>query len=432
MSPTLSSSSSGWSPSCLFRTKKEVLRAHLRPRSLSSVSSYDPLINAIGKLRLPPKGTPKSSIDGSHGTYQFFAHHTNLTKCLIREIKGFTAVTIEADWLDAWKANVVNRFPKWMWTNEVMPPFIDWMKHHNQSVFEAVNDPSQTVSFYGMDLYSLHRSAEQVVQYLETVDQEGAKYNCFERFGEDTMREVINNLKMLLLNRQTSLAKRCHATRTGIHPQKEQFVAEMNALVVEDAEEYYRTMMTEDVRSWNLRISQGQSPALHGSYIGSAKPGSAGAKIVVMERRRDQRGTTARELFRHENVPRVITAAHNSDEPPFLQWMNPPIDGSIEAVFDKWASDDCFVVTYNIVTDQKGFTRKVEFFLNRPRYQRFMGVIYSRLTEIPSYSKCSVAQQYDATGSHKSENQKTFALKALGRVLGSAENLVDETFPFGL
>ncbi len=36
-------------------------------------------------------------------------------------------------------------------------------------------------------------------------------------------------------------------------PREEQFVAEMNALVVKDAEEYYRTMMTEDVLSWNLR-----------------------------------------------------------------------------------------------------------------------------------------------------------------------------------
>lgn len=30
-------------------------------------------------------------------------------------------------------------------------------------------------------------------------------------------------------------------------------MAEMNALVVRDAEEYYRTMMTEDAKSWNLR-----------------------------------------------------------------------------------------------------------------------------------------------------------------------------------
>ena len=37
------------------------------------------------------------------------------------------------------------------------------------------------------------------------------------------------------------------------HPSDEQFMAEMNALVVRDAEEYYRLMLTEDAITWNLR-----------------------------------------------------------------------------------------------------------------------------------------------------------------------------------
>lgn len=68
-----------------------------------------------------------------------------------------------------------NRFPKWMWKNEVMPPFIEWLKQHNQKIVESTNDPAQAVSFYGMDLYSLHRSAQQVIEYLQRVDPEGAK-----------------------------------------------------------------------------------------------------------------------------------------------------------------------------------------------------------------------------------------------------------------
>ena len=98
-----------------------------------------------------------------------------------------------------------------MWKNEVMPPFIEWLKDHNARRFRESGDSSDVVSIYGMDLYSLHRSAEHVIQYLERVDPEGAKaarkrsenamfyrnrtltcvfnrYNCFERFGEDTMR----------------------------------------------------------------------------------------------------------------------------------------------------------------------------------------------------------------------------------------------------
>lgn len=43
------------------------------------------------------------------------------------------------------------------------------------------------------------------------------------------------------------------AGQSNGHPALEQFVAEMNALLVRDAEEYYRAMMHEDSKSWNIR-----------------------------------------------------------------------------------------------------------------------------------------------------------------------------------
>lgn len=42
--------------------------------------------------------------DGSHGTYEFYAHRANITQRLIQE-KGFTAVAVEVDWPDAFCAN---------------------------------------------------------------------------------------------------------------------------------------------------------------------------------------------------------------------------------------------------------------------------------------------------------------------------------------
>lgn len=56
--------------------------------------------------------------------------------------------------------------------NEVMPPFIKYLNEHNDRVTRQTNDLSQTVSFFGMDLYSLHRSAEAVIKYLEQVDRQ--------------------------------------------------------------------------------------------------------------------------------------------------------------------------------------------------------------------------------------------------------------------
>lgn len=107
-----------------------------------------------------------------------------------------------------------------------------------------------------------------------------------------------------------------------------------------------------------------------------------------------------------------VTASHNWDEPSYLQNMSPPLEGSIESIFDQWADSDSFIVAHN---GEKDWKKRPESpstptpppselpqltcahrFLDRRRYQRYIGVIYRRLTEVPShYSKCSVAKQFD-------------------------------------
>ena len=59
---------------------------------------------------------------------------------------------------------------QWMWKNEVMTPFVKYLRHHN----DQQANPLRRVSFYGLDLYSLHRSAQAVIAYLDTVDPAAA------------------------------------------------------------------------------------------------------------------------------------------------------------------------------------------------------------------------------------------------------------------
>src|SRR2546430_10371147 len=50
------------------------------------------------------------------------------------------------------------RFPSWMWRNTVVLEFVEWMREFNRDI-----DPKRApVGFYGMDLYSLHASIEEI------------------------------------------------------------------------------------------------------------------------------------------------------------------------------------------------------------------------------------------------------------------------------
>jgi erythromycin esterase-like protein len=150
----------------------------------------DPLLNAIGEARYVLIG------ESTHGTHEFYHLRAELTKRLILE-KGFRAVTIEGDWPDSDRINHFvrhlsadtsalqalsgfKRFPSWMWRNTDVVDFVNWLRAHN----EKFSEQNQKVGFYGLDLYSLHASAEAVIAYLDKVDPAAAqrarhRYGCF-------------------------------------------------------------------------------------------------------------------------------------------------------------------------------------------------------------------------------------------------------------
>ena len=81
--------------------------------------------------------------EASHGTRDFYAMRADLTRRLIAD-HGFRAVTLEADWPDTFRAHRYvtgrsddgdavaalsdfRRFPAWMWRNETMRDFVDWL-----------------------------------------------------------------------------------------------------------------------------------------------------------------------------------------------------------------------------------------------------------------------------------------------------------------
>jgi erythromycin esterase-like protein len=227
----------------------------------------DPLLEHIGDARLVLIG------EASHGTSEYYSWRARLTKRLIQE-KGFSFVAVEGDWPDCYAVNRFakgyensgkdaynvlrnfGRWPTWMWANWEVVAFITWLNVYNKDL-----PLDERVGFYGLDVYSLWESMAAVVEYLEDVDPEAAEaarqaYMCFEPYGQD-VQEYAYSTAMVpqscedeVVDLLTKIRGRA-AEYPADHEAK--LNAEQNALVMRNAERYYRAMVRSNTSSWNVR-----------------------------------------------------------------------------------------------------------------------------------------------------------------------------------
>lgn len=155
-------------------------------------ANLEPLLERIGDARVVLLG------EASHGTSEFYRMRERITRELLTK-KGFNFVGIEGDWPDAaridhyvrhfeyppseWTAFA--RFPTWMWRNNEVRQFIDWLREWNSG--RALN---QRVAFHGLDLYSLYNSIRSILDYLDDVDPDTAqlarqRYGCLGPWQSD-------------------------------------------------------------------------------------------------------------------------------------------------------------------------------------------------------------------------------------------------------
>src|SRR5690606_15648584 len=145
---------------------------------------------------------------------------------------------------------------------------------------------------FGMDLYSLHASADAVLEYLKKTDKKAAKrarerYSCFDHFGTDpqvygyeTVREHKESCEDEVVAQLLELRQACvKSAEVRGHDGEARFHAQQNAKVVADAEKYYRAMFRGRNESWNLRDGHMAETVLDLSkFYGH---GGEDAKVVV-------------------------------------------------------------------------------------------------------------------------------------------------------
>jgi erythromycin esterase-like protein/predicted phosphoribosyltransferase len=409
--------------------------------------------------------------ESSHGTHEFYEARAAITKWLIEE-KGFCAVAAEADWPDAYRVNRYvrglgvdenadealrgfERFPAWMWRNTVVRDFVDWLRIRNR---RYGSNGQQQAGFYGLDLYSLHRSMQEVISYLDKIDPRAAarareRYACFDHASADDAQAYgfsaafgagpsceNQAVEQLVEIQRNALA---YARRDGLLAEDELFYAQQNARTVRNAEEYYRAMFSGRVTSWNLRdkhMVQTLEALLqhldrhhdvpsarivvwaHNSHVGDARATEvwSDGQLTLGQLVRERYGDESR-LIGFSTYAGTVTAASEWGSVAERKAVRPALNGSIEELLHE-TGRSAFLVSAHISPEAAEPLSVV-------RLGRAIGVIYRPETERQShYFHVRPADQFDAM----IHIDSTRALEPLEPTSRWIAGETPETYPSGL
>jgi erythromycin esterase-like protein len=390
---------------------------------------YDPLLALIGDARVVLLG------EASHGTHEFYRERARVTRRLITEL-GFSAVAIEGDWPDAHRVDRYargagsdrdaeealrgfRRFPTWMWRNADVLDFVGWLRAHN----DRLAGGARKTGLYGLDLYSLGASMEAVIEYLDEQDPPAAarardRYDCLQPYhgegsgyGQAVLLGVGEPCRRRVIEQLVELRRRAgeYLLRDGLAAEDEYFVAEQNAAVVANAEEYYRTMFADHAGSWNLRdrhmadtLDQlvahldrhgGDARVVdweHNSHIGDARATemSQRGELTIGQLMRERHGRDAVNVG-FTTYAGTVTAATEWGGPAERKRVRPAHPDSYEALFHA-----THIPAFLLCPVDAGDSGRA---LREPRLERAIGVIYRPETERQSHCfAASLPHQFDA------------------------------------
>lgn len=390
---------------------------------------YDPLLDAIGDCRFVLLG------EATHGTQDFYRERAEITKRLIEEC-GFVAVGVEGDWPDAYRVNRFahgrgsdrsaaqaldgfKRFPAWMWRNTVVEEFVEWLRDHNDGLARS----APGVGFFGLDLYSLSSSMTEVIEYLAQVDPQAAhrardRYACFDHFGANTRAYGYATSLGIAKSCEDEAIQQLQEMRRLAQvitdddekdAEDELFQAQCNAMVVRDAEEYYRAMFRGHVLSWNLRDQhmvemiealdkhlsrRWGNPKMviwaHNSHLGDASATEMSQRgewnVGSLMRKKYGRQAFLVGFTTHSGT---VTAASDWGAPEERKTVRPALPESYEALFHR-VELERFLLRPRVEHSTKAV-------LGPPKLERAIGVVYLPETERAShYFMASLANQFDA------------------------------------
>lgn len=421
---------------------------HIATPLAGNAESYDEVLECIGDAPIVLLG------EATHGTHEFYVARAVISRRLVQE-RGFSAICIEGDFPHAVRvqrylrgegddANAVEalsdfkRFPQWMWRNTDVVAMLESLRSLGR----------RDLGFYGLDLYSLHESMAAVVEHLERIDPDEARrararYDCFDHFGSDPQQYglVTSGLGGAASCEDEVVEQLATMQQLKLPRDDAQFHAEMNALLVRDAESYYRTMFRGRVKSWNLRDThmadtldailahlarKGLPPKVvvwaHNSHLGDARATSLGeeGELNLGQLVRERHGVAARNIG-FSTYEGAVTAAHDWDGDAEKMRVRRGLPGSYEALFHEVGFEQFFLDLRDL-GEASGALREA-------RLQRAIGVVYRPESErFSHYFHARIAEQYDGV----IHFDRTYAVRPLERHGDHVEGEAPETFPSSL
>jgi erythromycin esterase len=420
---------------------------------LRGAEDLDPLMDLIGDARYVLLG------EASHGTADYYTWRTVISRRLITE-KGFSFLAVEGDWPDCYRVNryvkgfhdegetahevlhAFERWPTWMWANEEVVALVEWLREHNERLPEA-----RKAGFYGLDVYSLWDSLYAVMAYLyrnapDALPAAWQAFRCFEPYGED-VQEYARATRFVPNSCEAEVVELLHALRrsapvpSSAEGREARFVAEQNALVLQNAEAYYRTMVRGGSESWNIRdrhmtetldrLMEYHGPEAraivweHNTHIGDARYTDMAdeGEVNVGQLVRESHGQEGVVLVGFGSYRGTVIAARQWEAPMERMRVPPGREGSWEDVLHQAVGADALLLFAG---------RELEGGMLEPRGHRAIGVVYRPEHErFGNYVPSVLPRRYDAF----LFIDTTRALHPLHDVVAREEE-VPETYPSGM
>jgi len=271
--------------------------------------------------------------EASHGTHEYYAWRDSISRSLIAG-HGFRFVAVEGDWASLYELNryvknmpgaassagevlrALGRWPLWMWGNEEVVAFAEWIRSYNDGVSD-----DQKVGFYGMDVYDEWRSKDVLLEMLashdkELYDRSAGLLACMMSFNRDSWAYARNaaGSGKDCTEELAELYNMVGAERGRlIHMSDDDFFnLRQNARVVKNAEKFYRKSFTRrDASSWNSRVRH-----MHATVSSLLNSYGEGAKGIVWAHNTHIGDARFTDMVRwgQENIGHLSRELHSPEE----------------------------------------------------------------------------------------------------------------------